>query len=229
MQRIVILSGAGLSAESGLGTFRDKGGLWSEYDLNEVATPEGFARNPGLVHSFYNARRANLLAANPNEAHRALTRLESSSLHDVQIVTQNIDDLHERGGSRAVLHMHGELRQALCAACGHRWEAPAEMSVATRCPNCDRAAARPDVVWFGEYPYHLEAIAEAIMGCDLFVAIGTSGQVYPAAAFVHDAAEAGALTLELNLAASDIAHAFHETRQGPATSLVPAWVDELLA
>lgn len=229
MMNIVLLTGAGLSAESGLGTFRDKDGLWTKYDLNDVATPEGFARNPALVHGFYNARRDNLRAASPNAAHHALARLEHAGQHRVRIITQNIDDLHERGGSRSVVHMHGELMRALCAACDHRWNAPDHMDTNTRCPNCNRAAARPDVVWFGEYPYHLEQITEAIYDCDLFVAIGTSGQVYPAAAFVRDAAQAGAETLELNLERSDISSDFDATRQGPATELVPAWVDEVLA
>lgn len=228
MQHIVILTGAGLSAESGLGTFRDKDGLWTKYDLSEVATPEGFARNPALVHSFYNARRANMLASSPNAAHRALARLDSSGLFKLTIITQNVDDLHERAGSRSILHMHGELSRALCAACDHRWDAPVEMTPVNRCPECNQAAVRPDIVWFGEYPYHMDQIANALSDCDLFVAIGTSGQVYPAAAFVRDAAFAGAETLELNLEASDVARDFDETRQGPASKLVPKWVEEIL-
>lgn len=149
--------------------------------------------------------------------------------HDVQIITQNIDDLHERAGASDVLHMHGELLRARCTACDHRWDAPRTMDRTTRCPECQRPTARPDVVWFGEYPYGLERIAAVLSRCDLFVAIGTSGQVYPAAAFVQDAAQAGAETLELNLEPSDIADAFDETRQGPASALVPLWVSELLA
>ena len=229
MTRIVILTGAGLSAESGLGTFRDKDGLWTRYDLNDVATPEGFARNPALVHDFYNARRANLRASVPNPAHHALARLEAALPGAVRIVTQNVDDLHERAGSRAVWHMHGELTRALCHGCGARWDAPEVTSPADPCPACGQPATRPDVVWFGEYPYFMEEIWEALRACEIFVAIGTSGQVYPAAAFVQDAGRAGARTLELNLEPSEVARDFDETRQGKASLLVPAWVEQMLA
>ncbi len=227
MRDIVILTGAGVSAESGLGTFRDVDGLWTKYDLEDVATPEGFARDPALVHGFYNARRANCLGAAPNAAHFALARLEEAYPGRVLIVTQNIDDLHERAGSRAVWHMHGELLRALCAACAHRWEAPAEMAPEDACPSCGAAATRPDVVWFGELPYRMDAIYARLVEADLFVSIGTSGNVYPAAGFVEVAAGAGALTLELNLEAS--AAVFDEVRQGKATEVVPAWVEEVLA
>lgn len=229
MTKIVILTGAGVSAESGLGTFRDKDGLWTKYDLEEVATPEGFARNPGLVHEFYNARRKNCLEAAPNAAHAALARLERDHGGDVLIVTQNVDDLHERAGSSQVWHMHGQLTRALCAACGHRWDAPPVMAPADPCPGCTAPATRPDIVWFGEYPYGMEAIWDALRAADLFVSIGTSGNVYPAAAFVQDAARAGAQTLELNLEPSFGAHDFEEVRTGPATEIVPAWVAEILA
>ena len=226
--KIVILTGSGISAESGLGTFRDEGGLWSEYDLEEVATPEGFARDPALVHRFYNARRANCLGAAPNAAHAALARLQDFTKGDTVIVTQNIDDLHERGGAQGVIHMHGELLRALCATCGHRWDAPSDMAPEDSCPACGAPATRPDVVWFGEMPYHMEEIDRHLSTCDLFVAIGTSGAVYPAAGFVMEARRAGARTLELNLEPSDVAGLFHETRQGPASLLVPRWVDEVL-
>ena len=226
---IVILTGAGISAESGLGTFRAEDGLWANYDLEDVATPEGFARNPALVHAFYNARRANARGAEPNAAHTALARLERDHPGRVLIVTQNIDDLHERAGSRAVWHMHGEIARALCAACGHRWDAPLVMDPADPCPACAVPATRPDVVWFGEMPYAMEAIWERLRDADLFVSIGTSGQVYPAAAFVQDAGRAGARTLELNLEASAGASDFDETRQGKASALVPAWVEEVLS
>ncbi|WP_212525099.1 NAD-dependent deacylase [Actibacterium sp. MT2.3-13A] len=229
MTKIVILTGAGVSAESGLGTFRDKGGLWSRYDLNEVATPEGFARNPALVHEFYNARRRNCLESAPNAAHHALARLEKDYPGEVLIVTQNVDDLHERAGSRAVWHMHGALSGALCAACGHRWAAPVEMQAAAPCPACAAPATRPDIVWFGEMPYHMEAIWDALRAADLFVAIGTSGNVYPAAAFAQDAARAGAETLELNLEPSDTVSDFDAARHGPASRIVPEWVAEMLA
>ena len=230
MAKIVILTGAGISAESGLGTFRDKDGLWTKYDLNEVATPEGFATNPALVHEFYNARRKNCVEATPNAAHAALARLEQTLPEgEVIIVTQNIDDLHERAGSRAVLHMHGELAGALCAACDHRWPAPAVMAPADPCPACGDPTTRPDIVWFGEYPYHMETIWDLLRGCDLFVSIGTSGNVYPAAAFVQDADRAGADTLELNLEPSAGVSDFAEARFGPATQIVPTWVDEVLS
>jgi NAD-dependent deacetylase len=227
--KTVILTGAGISAESGLGTFRDAGGLWSEYDLEDVATPEGFARDPALVHRFYNARRANCLGAAPNEAHRALARLQDFGHGEVVIVTQNIDDLHERGGAHGVIHMHGELMRARCAACGARWDAPPEMHPHDPCPACARAATRPDVVWFGEMPCFMDEIAAHLATCDLFVSIGTSGAVWPAAGFVAEARRAGERALELNLERSEGSGLFHETRLGPATRLVPAWVDAMLA
>lgn len=225
---IVVLTGAGISAESGLGTFRDAGGLWAQYDLARVATPEGFAADPALVHSFYNARRANARAAAPNAAHRALARLERARPGGVTVVTQNVDDLHERAGSRAVIHMHGELAGALCAACGARWEAPPEMAPDDACPACCAAATRPDVVWFGEMPYRMDEIVAALARCTAFVAIGTSGQVWPAAGFVEEARAAAAFCLELNLERSEVSDRFHEVRLGPASVLVPAWVDEVL-
>ncbi len=228
MERIVILTGAGVSAESGLGTFRDKDGLWTRYDLAEVATPEGFARNPRLVHDFYNARRANALDAIPNAAHTALARLERDWPGEVLIVTQNVDDLHERAGSRNVLHMHGALAGALCAACDHRWPAPRVMDANAPCPACSAPRTRPDIVWFGEIPYHMDQIAEALWQADLFVSIGTSGEVYPAAGFVQEAQEAGAETLEINLEPSRMPGLFDRVIAGPATHTVPGWVAELL-
>lgn len=227
--KIVILTGAGVSAESGLGTFRDAGGLWAEYDLEDVATPAGFARDPALVHAFYNARRANCRGAAPNAAHEALARLQANADVETVIVTQNIDDLHERGGARDVIHMHGEVLRALCGACGNRWDAPMEMRETDRCPGCGKPATRPDVVWFGEMPYRVDEIDRHLATCDLFVAIGTSGAVYPASGFVAEARRAGAQALELNLEPSDVSGFFHQTRRGPATLLVPEWVNEVLA
>ena len=226
--KIVILTGAGISAESGLGTFRDVDGLWTKYDLNEVATPEGFARNPEMVQAFYNARRANCRGAEPNAAHEALARLQAFWGGEVVIVTQNVDDLHERGGAARVIHMHGALESALCGACGHRWPAPAEMHVGDRCPKCATRATRPDVVWFGEIPYFMEEIMAHLGSADLFAAIGTSGEVYPAAGFVLQARAVGARTVELNLEPSSQGAAFDEVRLGPATETVPGWVDGLL-
>ena len=225
-QQIIVLTGAGISAESGLSTFRDPGGVWSRYDLNDVATPQGFHRNPELVHSFYNARRQRLREASPNAAHKALARLGKTAR--VTIVTQNVDDLHERADSAGVLHMHGELARALCGDCGFRWAAPDTLSTSVPCPRCGRCAARPDVVWFGEFPYHMERIELLLGTADLFVSIGTSGEVSPANGFVFMAAEAGAKTIELNLERTSISDAFDEVRQGPATQTVPEWVDEML-
>lgn len=224
MDRIVVLSGAGLSAEQGLGTFRDKGGLWRHYDLGDVATPQGFARDPDLVHRFYNARRADMRAAAPGAAHDALARL--SQRPGITLVTQNVDDLLERAGARDVIHMHGELARALCHACGARWDAPARMAPTDPCPRCTARHTRPDVVWFGEIPHHMDRIEAALARADLFVSIGTSGTVYPAAGFVEMARTAGAQTLELNLEASG--GRFDAIRKGPASQLVPNWVAEVL-
>ena len=229
MSKIVILTGAGLSAESGLGTFRDAGGLWSQHRIEDVATPDGFARDPALVHGFYNARRVQAAQARPNAAHNALARLQQAHRGEVVLVTQNVDRLHEAGGAAAVIHMHGELARALCAVCGHRWDAPDEMAPGQPCPACSAPAGRPDVVWFGEMPYSMAEIFDHLAGADVFAAIGTSGTVYPAAGFVEEARLAGAHTVELNLEPSSVVSSFAETRFGPATQVVPAWVEELLA
>jgi NAD-dependent deacetylase len=227
MAEIVVLTGAGISAESGLGTFRDVDGLWTKYDLNDVATPEGFARNPALVQDFYNARRANCAAAQPNAAHHALARFQRDHPGRMLIVTQNVDDLHQRAGSDPVIQMHGALMRALCAACGHRWDAAPVMAPADPCPACAAPATRPDVVWFGEMPYHMDRIEAALQGCRTFAAIGTSGQVWPAAGFVQIARRAGAHCIEINLERSEMSGLFHETRLAPATLGVPTWVAAL--
>jgi NAD-dependent deacetylase len=193
-----------------------------------VATPEGFMRNPRRVHEFYNARRANMRGAAPNAAHRALGRLMVARPGTVTLVTQNIDSLHEQGGATGVIHMHGELSRALCAACGHRWDAPDAMHTQDTCAACGARATRPDVVWFGEMPYRMDEIDAALAAADLFVAIGTSGNVTPAAGFVITARARQVATLELNLAPSDTAGLFDAVRLGPATEVVPAWVDEVL-
>ncbi len=228
MKKIVILTGAGISAESGLGTFRDESGLWAQHRIEDVATPEGFARDPQLVHDFYNARRGQAGSARPNAAHAALARLESEHPAEVVIVTQNVDGLHEAAGSKAVIHMHGRLSAALCADCEHRWDAPEAMRPDDSCPACGAADSRPDIVWFGEMPYHMSAIWDHLREADLFAAIGTSGEVYPAAAFVQDTDRHGAHTVELNLAPSSVVSVFSETRFGKATEIVPQWVDNLL-
>ncbi|MCL6283424.1 NAD-dependent deacylase [Ruegeria sp. 2012CJ41-6] len=228
MEKMVILTGAGISAESGLGTFRDEDGLWARHRIEDVATPEGFARNPELVHAFYNARRVQAATARPNAAHEALARLQRDWPGDVVIVTQNVDSLHEAAGSQRVIHMHGTLAGALCAECDHRWQAQPEMQSGQPCPVCQATAGRPDVVWFGEMPYFMDEIFDHLESADLFAAIGTSGQVYPAAGFVQEARRAGAATVEINLAPSDGASAFDQVLTGPATRAVPAWVDRLL-
>jgi NAD-dependent deacetylase len=229
-RHIVILTGAGLSAESGISTFRDRNGIWAKYDFSEVATPEGFQANPQLVHDFYNQRRRGLLGVGPNASHFALARLEREHKGSVTVVTQNIDHLHEEAGSRNLIHMHGELLKALCALCGarHRWMK--DIGLTTQCPACEKKGGmRPDVVWFGEVPYEMDRIYEALVRADLFISIGTSGNVYPAAGFVAATREAGAHTVELNLEPSDGAHLFHEAIHGPATQIVPAYVERLLA
>lgn len=227
---IVVLTGAGISAESGISTFRDPDGIWSKVDYREVATPEGFAANPARVHEFYNWRRRNVLAVEPNAAHEALARLERGFGGDFLLVTQNVDNLHERAGSRKLIHMHGQHDKALCAYCGERSPWQGEMSLTSECPACGKAGhMRPDVVWFGEMPYRMDRIQAALAGCDLFVSIGTSGNVYPAAGFVREALKAGARTVELNLEPSMGASYFDEADHGPATQTVPAFVERLLA
>jgi NAD-dependent deacetylase len=228
-RHIVILTGSGLSAESGIATFRDRDGIWAKYDFNEVATPEGFRANPQLVHDFYNQRRRGLLGAAPNAAHFALARLEREHKGSVTVITQNIDHLHEAAGSRDLIHMHGELLKALCALCGARHAWTEDLGLETQCPGCERKGGmRPDVVWFGEVPHAMDRIYEHLIPADLFISIGTSGNVYPAAGFVAAAREAGARTVELNLEPSDGAHLFHEAMHGPATQIVPAYVERLL-
>lgn len=225
--KIVILTGAGVSAESGLGTFRDKDGIWTKVDLREVATPEGFAKDPAKVHAFYNMRRKNARAAKPNAAHAALARLQAEHSGRVVIVTQNVDRLHAAAGSEA-LHMHGRHDLAWCTSCDFRWDAPDEMRPDDPCPSCGLPTTRPDIVWFGEMPQFLDEIAGHLASADLFAAIGTSGQVYPAAGFVSEAKRHGARTVEINLLASDVSELFDEHILGPATEVVPEWVDRLL-
>jgi NAD-dependent deacetylase len=229
-RNIVVLTGAGISAESGLATFRGPDGLWEGHRVEDVATPEAFVRDPALVHAFYDARRARLGTLEPNAAHRALARLDAQWPGELLIVTQNVDDLHERAGARRLLHMHGELMSAWCRACDARLRWEGEMGHGPACPECGVAGMlRPDIVWFGEMPYEMERIDRALMGCDLFVSIGTSGAVYPAAGFVQTARYVGARTLEMNLEPSLASYLFDESRTGKAGELVPAWVQDLLA
>ncbi len=228
MSKIVILTGAGISAESGIETFRAEDGLWAQHRVEDVATPEGFIRDPKLVVDFYNARRKQASEAAPNAAHKALAKLQQHHNGQVVIVTQNVDDLHEQGGSKKVMHMHGALKSALCASCDHRWEAPMVMATGDPCPKCKAPAARPDIVWFGEMPYDMDAIFDHLAEADIFAAIGTSGNVYPAAGFVAEARQHGAHTVELNLERSAVGNQFAEHRTGPASRVVPEWVEELL-
>ena len=228
IRNIVILTGAGISAESGIDTFRGAGGLWENHRVEDVDTPEAFARDPRLVQRFYDMRRAAIQEKLPNPAHDALARLDAEWQGGLLIVTQNVDDLHERAGARRLIHMHGEHLKAWCTFCDvrHPWRGP--LAGNPPCPACSGHALRPDVVWFGEMPYRMGEIYAALREADLFVSIGTSGAVYPAAGFVQNAVELGAQTLELNLEDSQGSRMFHETRLGLASEVVPAWVDELL-
>ena len=227
--RIVVLTGAGISAESGVPTFRDAGGLWEGYSVEDVATPEGFERDPAAVLRFYDERRRGAASALPNAAHRALARLEGALGDSLLVVTQNVDDLHERAGSRNLVHMHGELRRALCVMCGARPQWDGDLNDRPPCPECGERMLRPDVVWFGELPYELDLIENAVVACDVFASIGTSGAVYPAAGYVALAAAFGARTIELNLEPTDAAVPFDEARIGRATEIVPVWVDEIVS
>jgi len=230
IRNIVILTGAGISAESGLATFRGADGLWEGHRVEDVATPDAFRRDPMLVQAFYDARRRHLKEVEPNAAHRALARLDSEWPGNLLIVTQNVDDLHERAGAKRLLHMHGELRSAWCLACDARTPWEEDLGHSSPCPACGVAGRlRPDIVWFGEMPYDMERIDRALMDADLFVSIGTSGAVYPAAGFVQAARNCGARTLEMNLEPSLASAFFDESRTGPASELVPVWVEEMLS
>ena len=227
---IVILTGAGISVESGVASFRDRNGIWAKHDWRDYATPEGYAHHPARVLNFYNKRRRALADVQPNVAHEALVRLEKSFEGEFLLVTQNVDNLHEAAGSRKLLHMHGELNSALCGACGMRTAWHADMTINSQCFSCQTVGRiRPDIVWFGEMPYQMDTIYRALARADLFIAIGTSGNVYPAADFVNEARIAGARTVELNLEPTGYTSAFAEQIAGPATEIVPAFVDSLLA
>jgi len=230
IRNIVILTGAGISAESGLATFRGPDGLWEGHRVEDVATPRAFTRDPDLVQTFYDQRRARLREVEPNAAHRALARLDEEWPGNFLLVTQNVDDLHERAGSKRVLHMHGELTSAWCLACDARSRWAEDLRHGPPCPVCEASGhLRPDIVWFGEMPYEMDRIDRALGDADLFVSIGTSGAVYPAAGFVQTARYRGAQTLELNLEPSQGSFLFHKSRIGRAGELVPVWVEELLA
>lgn len=228
IRNIVILTGAGISAESGLATFRGPDGLWEGHRVEDVCTPEALARDPVMVHRFYDARRAALATVKLNAAHEAIARLDAVWPGELLIVTQNVDDLHERAGTKRLLHMHGELLSALCGSCEARQPWTGDMGAAAPCKACGSGSLRPDIVFFGEMPYEMGRIEAALREADLFVSIGTSGAVYPAAGFVQTARYCGARTLEMNLEPSLGSMLFEESRIGPASMLVPAWVDELL-
>ena len=228
---IVILTGAGVSAESGISTFRDADGLWARYRIEDVATPQAFRRNPDLVRTFYNERRAQLVAGEvePNRAHFALAELESEWRGPVTLVTQNVDNLHERAGSRNVIHMHGELLKIRCQKTNQVLEYRGEVAADMKCPCCgETGTLRPHVVWFGEMPLHMDRVTSELQACDLLIAVGTSGQVYPAAGFADLAKRQGALTVELNLDPTDLSNQFDEVVHGPATEVVPEFAKRLL-
>ena len=230
--KIAVLTGSGISAESGVATFRDTGGVWAKYDYREVATPQGFAANPALVHEFYNERRRNIGTVFPNAAHLALADLERGLEKlggELTLITQNVDDLHERAGVKNLLHMHGELAKASCVHCDGVLAWHEDLSVETPCPECKAAGGmRPYVVWFGEIPRFMDEASGRVADADLFVSIGTSGSVYPAAGFVSEARDADVPCLELNLEPSENAFLFTDSRYGPATEVVPGWVIEIL-
>ncbi|MBF9017377.1 MULTISPECIES: Sir2 family NAD+-dependent deacetylase [unclassified Oceanispirochaeta] len=229
---IVILTGAGISAESGIQTFRASDGLWENHRVEDVATPEGFARDPEHVQEFYNQRRRQLRDSDikPHAAHMALGKLELEYDGSVTVITQNIDNLHEAGGSHRIIHMHGELLKSLCSACGNRADLEGDLDRTMSCRVCGASGSlRPDVVWFGEMPYGMDEIMQLLEDSSLFLSIGTSGHVYPAAGFVETAAAAGALTIEINLEPSLVHTLFDEHRTGKAGDLVPLLVDDILS
>lgn len=231
-KRIFILTGAGVSAESGLSTFRDQGGIWARYSVEEVASIQGYERDPVKVLNFYNMRKSAHGGVEPNAAHIALGQLQSHWAERggaVTICTQNVDNLHERGGAE-VIHMHGEIAKARCHDCGALAPYDGDLSVNLGCAACGRTGGmRPHVVWFGETPLFMDEIYEALAAAELFVSIGTSGNVYPAAGFASAARAAGIPTMEINLEPSENAHAFDAGRYGKASEQVPAWVAEMVA
>lgn len=232
IESIVILTGAGISAESGIRTFRASDGLWEDHRVEDVATPEAFHRDPHLVHRFYNSRRNQLLSdpVKPNPAHMALAELEEKFPGKVLLVTQNIDNLHERSGSKNLIHMHGELLKLRCQESGVVYQITEDAQPEDICQCCGSSGnLRPDIVWFGEMPMHMETIYSALEECDLFISIGTSGHVYPAAGFVELASSCGALTVELNLEPSKKESAFDHHIYGPASAVVPEFVQDILS
>lgn len=230
-KKVVVLTGAGISAESGLRTFRDNDGLWENHRVEDVATPEAFIRNPELVYRFYNERRAQLQepGVKPNKAHKALAEMEDAFGRDFLLVTQNVDNLHEQAGSKNILHIHGELLSARCCATGQDFPYTQSFDGNTPCECCQpHSSIRPNIVWFGEMPLYMEEIYQALTEADLFISIGTSGNVYPAAGLVQEANLYGAHSVELNLEPSAGQNAFAEKHYGKASEIVPGYIQNLL-
>jgi NAD-dependent deacetylase len=227
--RIVVLTGAGISAESGISTFRDADGLWEGHDIMKVATPQGFAQDPAQVHRFYNLRRSKLNFVSANPGHEALARLEREWSGDFLLITQNVDDLHERAGSKKLVHIHGELKKARCGGCGWVGEWLDDLSIDVTCNACNKKALmRPHIVWFEEVPFHLDECYSALASADFFISVGTSGHVYPAAGFV-ELTPSNCRRIEVNTAGTEISAAFHDHVVGPAAQMLPALVDAILS
>lgn len=229
-KNILILTGAGVSAESGLATFRDADGLWNNHKVEDVATIEAFERNPEFVHQFYNEMKPELLHAKPNPAHLALAKLEQEYPGEVNIITQNVDTLHEKAGSQKVCHIHGQINQAVCLNCGNVLETWDDVDTQTVCPHCHVAGMmKPNIVFFGESLLYMDKAAHLLSNCDLFVSVGTSGVVYPAAGFVQTAKYRGAETYEFNLEAASNNYLFDKHIYGKCGKTLPEFVDKLLA
>lgn len=230
-KHVVVLTGAGISAESGIPVFRSETGLWENHKVEDVATYEGFTRDKTMVHNFYNTMRQSLKTKQPNGGHLALTKLQQgleAQGGKLTIVTQNIDDLHEKAGSHDIIHMHGRLNTLLCESCHASVPWFEDSSVETVCPKCGKKAMRPDIVWFGEMPYQMDEIESALFSCDLFLAVGTSGVVYPAAGFVAIARRLGKSCLEFNLKPSAVGSNFTQGFYGKASITLPAFTDHLI-
>ncbi|HCX60464.1 MAG TPA: NAD-dependent protein deacylase [Candidatus Cloacimonas sp.] len=229
MKRYLVLTGAGISAESGIRTFRDSGGLWEEHRVEDVASPQGFQKNPKLVWDFYKERFKNSLSVNPNSAHQALKRMEDALGENFHLITQNVDGLHIRAGNRRVYEMHGSLKNCFCVSCRTRYELD-EIDLSQDVPLCMKCKAllRPDIVWFGEIPYYLYEIEDKLKNCDVFIVVGTSGTVYPAAGFVMTAKLFGAKTIAVNLDRPDNLGFIDEFLQGKSGDLVPPLVEKLI-
>lgn len=228
-RNIFILTGAGISAESGLATFRSSSGLWNNHKVEDVASIEGFERNPDLVHDFYNNLKIEIQHVKPNTAHKAITLLQQKYPAEINIITQNIDTLHEKAGNQNVYHIHGQINQAVCLNCGNVIEAWGEVDTQTECPNCNISAMmKPNIVFFGENLLCMDKVEVLLRKCDLFISIGTSGVVFPAAGFVQTAKYYGAETMEFTLETTANNYLFDKHIYGKAGDTFPKFVDELL-